>query len=578
MNGHTHSTRASLVTALVLAWTAGARAQVLFEETFDDPGTDLTYGFDGHVFGNTNLPWTREHLTSGGVNNSPCFRATATFNALIDSGGVNYYFFLNFTGDVAAHNRQFWLRQCWKFSDGFLDARDPEEAINPKLSYIVATNGGNLVYATTSGAFVAGERVVGETSGARADLFSPDASYSRITNVVDTFAAGEVLVGQQSAARATFVSYDPQWRNVQLNHFWHPGSVGDGSRGDGFQDLRWQDQSHGYYFSANNPLNDVQHASFLVLQEHYDEWICLETLVDVDQAPWVAEIYVTTAWGAANLAPGTTGLDTGGRRHFHDYLYIRFINPVAPALEDGFGFNWIEYGSYGGARTGDQLYLDEMVIATSKIGHPFAGGIAPCGNGSCEAGIGETCTTCPADCACSTCTEGATRDCYTGASATLDVGACQGGSQTCTGGAWETSCAGEVLPATEHCSDVLDNDCDGTTDGADSDCPAGCQDADSDGYANITCGGSDCNDSDGAISPVAVEVCGDRLDNDCDGAADNAADGSCTRAVSSSGCDCTSGATPWLGLWLAAAPLIMRRRSRDRWPRSVFPSGTTKQA
>ncbi len=569
MNSQTSRPRSLIVIALslslVLGWVPSVAAQVLFEENFIDPGTDLTYGFDGHVFGNSGQPWTREHLLSGGVNDSPCFRATATFDALLGSGGVNYFFFLNFTGEVAAHNRQFWLRQCWKFSDGFLDARDPEEAVNPKLTYIVATNGGTLRYSPTSGALVAGERLIGQTSGARADLFQPEGASGRVTNVVGTFVANELLVAQTSGAQATFLGYEPQWRNVQLNHFWHPGDPGDGSRGDGFQDLRWQDQSYGFYFPANNPLNDVQHTNFLILQEHYDEWICLETLVDVDQAPWAAEIYVTTAWGAANLAAGSTGLDLSGRRHFHDYLYLRFVNPVAPALEDGFGFNWIEYGSYGGARTGDQLYLDEMVIATSKIGHPFAGGVPPCGNGSCEAEIGEACTSCAADCGvCVICTDGATRDCYTGAPATLDVGACQGGSQTCTAGTWATSCAGEVLPAAEHCSDVVDNDCDGTTDGADSDCPASCQDADGDGYPNITCGGSDCNDSDNAISPVATEVCSDRVDNDCDGEADNAADGSCTRTSVSSGCACASTSTPWLVLWLAVVPVLLLRRREPK--------------
>lgn len=354
----------------VLATFTGGTTQILFEEHFDNPGPDLNYGFDFSHFGDTDRPWDREHLTTGGVNGGSAFRTISTFDSINPDGGTSYYFMKNFTGGLATHSRDFWVRQCMKYSEGFIDARIMRP-INPKINYFVATNGGILNYLTTSGTFQARERVVGQNSGARADFFQPTASSGRVTNMVGTFQAGEVLVGQTSGASATFASYAPQWRNMQLNHFWHPGAVGDGSRGFGYQDLRWQDQTNGYYFPANNPLNQVQHTNFLVIQEHYNEWMCLETHIDMDQVPWLAEVYVTTAPGAATLAPGTTAMDSNGRRQFNDYLYIRFSNPVAPALEPGFGINWNEYGSYGGALPGDQVYFDEMVIATGKMGHPF---------------------------------------------------------------------------------------------------------------------------------------------------------------------------------------------------------------
>jgi hypothetical protein len=44
-----------------------------------------------------------------------------------------------------------------------------------------------------------------------------------------------------------------------------------------------------------------------------------------------------------------------------------------------------------------------------------------------------------------------------------DVGACQYGTQTCSAGIWG-ECAGAVEPAEEVCGDSLDNDCDGETD------------------------------------------------------------------------------------------------------------------
>ncbi len=43
-----------------------------------------------------------------------------------------------------------------------------------------------------------------------------------------------------------------------------------------------------------------------------------------------------------------------------------------------------------------------------------------------------------------------------------------------------------------------------------------CDDIDADGYADDTCGGTDCDDSDASVNADAAEVC-DGVDNDCDG-------------------------------------------------------------
>ena len=78
-----------------------------------------------------------------------------------------------------------------------------------------------------------------------------------------------------------------------------------------------------------------------------------------------------------------------------------------------------------------------------------------CGDGSCNGS--ETCSTCPSDCGeCSSCADGETRSCDTGLQ-----GICSEGTQTCSNGDWGT-CEQNNQSTTEICGDGIDQDCDGS--------------------------------------------------------------------------------------------------------------------
>jgi hypothetical protein len=66
------------------------------------------------------------------------------------------------------------------------------------------------------------------------------------------------------------------------------------------------------------------------------------------------------------------------------------------------------------------------------------------------------------------------------------------------------------------CTNSADDDGDGLVDCADPDCAV---DADGDGYAALPCG-TDCNDRNAAVHPGVAEICGNVIDDNCNGLAD----------------------------------------------------------
>jgi hypothetical protein len=190
--------------------------------------------------------------------------------------------------------------------------------------------------------------------------------------------------------------------------------------------------------------------------------------------------------------------------------------------------------------------LDESCTATD-----------PCVNGTCNDStgiivcdcdanwLGTNCDTCPADrydcdgdaangceayvdCRCTANTE--TRSCYDAfPTATQFNAPCQAGTQTCNadGLTWGP-CLNQVTPVPEVCGDSIDNDCNGTPD----------DNADEDGDGYGICEGDCCDvlgptcGSPSPTNPGAFEDPSDGVDNDCDGAIDEV-DPTCDASIGS---------------------------------------------
>jgi hypothetical protein len=154
------------------------------------------------------------------------------------------------------------------------------------------------------------------------------------------------------------------------------------------------------------------------------------------------------------------------------------------------------------------------------------------------------------------CAPGGQKPCYSGPGATLDVGPCVRGVQTCSddGLTWG-ACVGEVVPASaDLCANGVDDDCNGDVD----DDP----DVDGDGWG--VCAGDCCDVEGGAcfdamlVNPGAVEYVGNDVDDDCDGDIDEVA------AACDDGLKPATPATRWTTRARSTCAASPRRARRTR--------------
>jgi hypothetical protein len=190
--------------------------------------------------------------------------------------------------------------------------------------------------------------------------------------------------------------------------------------------------------------------------------------------------------------------------------------------------------------------------------HDGLANVRPGGAEVCDDNVDNDCDG-GADNGCACANDQEARPCYPGPAGVAGRGLCKAGRQVCEGGTWST-CRDFVLPsaevcngeddncdgaideqvsapcggcgvpedATEVCGDGVDNDCDGDIDelclcdAAFGDCYSGlpetrgigaCQDG------TRECDGEEWGSCEGAVVPIG-EVCGDEVDNDCDGEVD----------------------------------------------------------
>jgi hypothetical protein len=157
----------------------------------------------------------------------------------------------------------------------------------------------------------------------------------------------------------------------------------------------------------------------------------------------------------------------------------------------------------------------------------------PCTTGGCAAGqctytpvaAGTACAggfcNSAATCVPAICTPASSEACYSGPAGTDGKGICKAGTRTCDATGQWGSCTGEILPTAEICGNGLDDDCDGVADGGcpGTECvlPQDCEGQDTE-CRKITCDNGFCGTFNLAGDHSLVhQAAGDCQRNVCDG-------------------------------------------------------------
>ncbi len=167
----------------------------------------------------------------------------------------------------------------------------------------------------------------------------------------------------------------------------------------------------------------------------------------------------------------------------------------------------VEWPSFPACASEERACLDLDGDPSTECRRHVSGARILCGQVPAGGGVPVESDGCGFETPCSLvdCDDRQNQPCYSGPPQTLGVGACRGGTGSCaadpvTGERNWTSCEGEVLPADEVCGNRVDDDCDGLVDEEDA-------------------SGARCPTT-GRCAPGATELCGNGEDDDCDGFAD----------------------------------------------------------
>ncbi len=185
---------------------------------------------------------------------------------------------------------------------------------------------------------------------------------------------------------------------------------------------------------------------------------------------------------------------------------------------------------------GSDLACPRPCAGDSRIGTACVAGVGACsrsGMWTCRSGM-TACDATSASAESEVCNnrddncngvidEGVYLDCYSGPAATRDVGVCRAGRAQCVAGVFG-GCVGEVGPAAEVCGNGVDENCDGRDDP----CAIPCA-GDSRIGTSCTVGAGACARTgawvcrsgaavcDATPGPGGVETCTNHVDDDCDG-------------------------------------------------------------